>query len=94
MQAGTHIAGAALTLAVARGFGLEVGPLEAAVCAVGSILPDIDTTTSGVGRFFRPVARFIEHRFGHRTITHSLLFLLLLSVALMPLYFAYPGVWG
>ena len=93
MQAGTHIAGAALTLAVARGFGLEVGPLEAAVCAFGSILPDIDTTTSGIGRFFRPLAQFLENRFGHRTMTHSLLFLLLLSVALMPLYFAYPGVW-
>ena len=28
MTAGTHLAGAALTAAVARGFGLDVGPLE------------------------------------------------------------------
>ena len=93
MQAGTHITGAALTLAVARGFGLHVGPLEAAVCALGAVLPDIDTTTSGVGRFFRPVARFIETRFGHRTITHSFLAVVFLGAVLLPLYFALPGVW-
>lgn len=93
MQAGTHIAGAVLTLAIARGFGLEVGPVEAVACFAASILPDIDTTTSGVGRFFRPVSRFLESRFGHRTLTHSLLFTFSLAALLLPLYFASPGVW-
>ena len=93
MQAGTHIAGAALVLAVGRGFGLEVGPLEAALCAAAAVLPDIDTSTSGVGRFFKPVARFLETRFGHRTITHSLLFTAALMLALTPLYLTSPGVW-
>ena len=93
MQAGTHIAGAVLTLAVARGFGLEVGPVEAVACFAASVLPDIDTTTSGVGRFFRPVSRFLESRFGHRTITHSLLFTFSLAALLLPVYFASPGVW-
>ncbi len=93
MQAGTHIAGAVLALAVARGFGLEVGPVEAVACFAASILPDIDTTTSGVGRFFRPVSRFLESQFGHRTITHSLLFTFSLAALLLPVYFSYPGVW-
>ena len=79
MQAGTHIAGAALTAAVLRGFGVEIGPPEVLALVVGSLLPDIDTTTSGTGRFVKPVSKLIETKFGHRTLTHSLLFTLLFS---------------
>ena len=85
MQAGTHIAGAALTAAVLRGFGVEVGPPEVLALVVGSLLPDIDTTTSGTGRFVKPVSRLIETKFGHRTLTHSLLFTVLFSVIWWPL---------
>lgn len=38
-----------------------------------SLLPDIDHTKSIVGKMFYPVAKFLDRRFGHRTITHSLL---------------------
>lgn len=85
MQAGTHIAGAALTAAVLRGFGVEIGPPEVLALVVGSLLPDVDTTTSGVGRFVRPISRVIETKFGHRTLTHSLLFTVLFSAVWLPL---------
>ena len=93
MTAGTHLAGAALTAALARGFGLEVGPVEGLALAWGSLMPDADTTTSGLGRFVRPLSSWIERRFGHRTITHSLPFLLALALLLYPLYLANPGVY-
>ncbi len=99
MTAGTHLAGAALTAAVARGFGLDVGPLESLALAWGALMPDVDTTTSGPGRFVRPLSSWLERRFGHRTLTHSLPFLLALALALYPLYRTSPGayfafLWG
>lgn len=84
MQAATHLAGAALTAAVARGFGLEVGPPEILALVAGSLLPDVDTTTSGAGKFLRPLSGWIESKFGHRTITHSLLFTALFSALFLP----------
>ena len=45
-----------------------------AICAGFSILPDIDTTKSAIGKIFYPVAWVIHRKFGHRTITHSILF--------------------
>ena len=93
MQAGTHIAGAAFVAAIARGLGLEIGPMEAAAFAVSAILADMDTTTSGVGRFMRPLAAQIESRFGHRTLTHSLIFTAGLMLCLSPLLYRLPGVW-
>ncbi|MDR1339780.1 MAG: metal-dependent hydrolase [Prevotellaceae bacterium] len=46
------------------------------ICAILSILPDIDTTKSFIGKIFYPLAWFIGRRFGHRTLTHSLIFIL------------------
>jgi len=60
----THIAGAVVTMAVARGMGLDVGPLELVVCMAGSLVPDIDTQNAGMGRFLRPVSGFLEKRIG------------------------------
>lgn len=45
--------------------------------AVGSLLPDIDTPHSLLGRVVPSVSRLIERVFSHRTITHSFLFVLL-----------------
>ena len=45
-----------------------------AICAGFSLLPDIDTTKSFIGKIFYPFAWIINRKFGHRTITHSLLF--------------------
>ncbi|WP_460170241.1 metal-dependent hydrolase, partial [Thermus sp. FJN-A] len=71
MTAATHLAGAALTASLLRGFGVEVGLLEGLALAWGAVMPDVDTTTSGPGKFLRPLSTFLERRFGHRTLTHS-----------------------
>ena len=39
-----------------------------------SVLPDIDHTRSPIGKVFYPIAKYIDKKFGHRTITHSLIF--------------------
>ena len=57
------------------------------LCAFCSLLPDIDTTKTLIGKSFYPFARFINRRFGHRTITHSLLFVL--TVPIVPKVLAY-----
>lgn len=93
MTAATHLAGAALTASLLRGFGVEVGLVEGVALAWGSVMPDIDTTTSGPGKFVRPLSSFLERRFGHRTLTHSLLFTLALALLLYPLWRASPGVY-
>lgn len=45
-----------------------------------SLLPDIDYTKTILGQIFRPLSRFIYIRFGHRTITHSALYLFSLTL--------------
>lgn len=91
MRAQTHIAGAlcsyGLTALVA---GLPLTPATAAVAAVCGTLPDIDTRGSTVGRIFSPIARFIERRYGHRTLTHSYAGQVGFAVVLAPLWW-FPG---
>ena len=43
-----------------------------AVTTLGSLLPDIDTPHSSIGRRFKIISYPIYKVFGHRTITHSL----------------------
>jgi inner membrane protein len=43
---------------------------------LAATLADIDVPSSLWGRTFKPISKAINRRFGHRTITHSLLFLL------------------
>ncbi|MCL1949160.1 MAG: metal-dependent hydrolase [Turicibacter sp.] len=51
---------------------------------IGALIPDIDSPSSLLGRFFPWLSRFIAKVFKHRTLTHSLLsifaFLYLLSL--------------
>lgn len=54
--------------------------LVASAVFVGN-LPDADTTSSYIGRLLWPLARAIERRWGHRTITHSLLATIALALA-------------
>jgi inner membrane protein len=48
-------------------------PVVLGVAILSSQLPDIDTTESTIGSMFYPIASWIEARFPHRSITHSLL---------------------
>lgn len=51
-------------------------PLFLFFTAICSVIPDIDHTKSIIGKVFYPIAKFIDKRYGHRTITHSILFYL------------------
>jgi inner membrane protein len=45
-----------------------------------ALLPDIDHTKSLIGKPFFPIAVFLDKKFGHRTITHSILCYLFLAL--------------
>lgn len=64
----------------------ESSPLVVGAAILGSQLPDIDTTESAIGRLLFPLARFIEDRFPHRSLTHSFLFTLGIAIACIPIY--------
>jgi inner membrane protein len=70
MMALTHAAiaaaGTALLLSTAD-------PQIIGLAVIGSQLPDIDTSTSVIGQIFSPVSRWLEKRYAHRTVTHSLI---------------------
>lgn len=52
-----------------------------AFTCIASLLPDIDHPKSILGKMFFPLARWLDRNWGHRTITHSLLFLFILTMA-------------
>lgn len=94
MTAPTHIAAAELLyLVLLTTTGVLLSPVNAALVALSSVLPDADTGASYVGRALPPVSRLIEARFGHRTLTHSFLFCLLLAVMALPLSFVSRDVY-
>ncbi|MGL4760767.1 MAG: metal-dependent hydrolase [Sarcina sp.] len=41
--------------------------------AVGSLIPDIDSVNSTIGRKVKPISKFISDKFGHRGGTHTIL---------------------
>jgi inner membrane protein len=65
-----------------------------AIAAIASLLPDIDTSKSLIGRLFSPISRWIETRTVHRGITHSFFatgVLTLMTYPLAPL--GYSHLW-
>ncbi|MFD1413671.1 metal-dependent hydrolase [Oceanobacillus jeddahense] len=50
--------------------------------AVGGLLPDICHSGSKIGRRFPAISKVVNTIFGHRTFTHSLLFLVLVAFVL------------
>lgn len=70
MMAVTHCAIASAGTSLILG---TASPLPLGLAIIGSQLPDLDTTTSTIGKIFFPVSSWIEDRFPHRSITHSLL---------------------
>lgn len=80
MTATTHYAFSYLLCAAA---GVE--PATAAAASLLSLLPDIDHPESTIGRVFRPFSKYIQQKYGHRTVTHSLFAIMVISAALLPL---------
>ncbi|MEG4293240.1 metal-dependent hydrolase [Microcoleus sp. C2C3] len=71
MMAITHAA----ISAAAVGLSLStIDPTVLAVAIAASQIPDIDTSTSSIGQILWPISRWIEKRYPHRSITHSLIF--------------------
>lgn len=63
---------------------------------LGSQLPDLDTTSSNIGRYTRPISSIIAH-FGHHGITHSIFGLLLVAYLLlyaMPHYLTIRNIYA
>ena len=99
----THLAFASvLYLGGATLFGYKPDLISWALAAVACLLPDIDLPPSKIGRLFWFVSVPLERRFGHRTLTHSLVAIgavMALSTPLgfvSPLYFwsAVGGYWS
>ncbi|MDR0572656.1 MAG: metal-dependent hydrolase [Tannerella sp.] len=90
MKAPAHItAGLTFTGILCSIFDINIfqSYMTTSLCIFCSLIPDIDTTRSLIGKLFYPLARFINRKFGHRTITHSLLFVLFVLTVLKTLIF-------
>ncbi|MFH1504457.1 MAG: metal-dependent hydrolase [Candidatus Omnitrophota bacterium] len=83
----THITFGILTAEFClTSLGMDPTAFSLAVSGLGSLLPDIDTPKASLGRIF-PLSFWIEHRWGHRTITHSWIFIVLCALLFIPLLF-------
>lgn len=76
MSGANHVAGGFVFTGIFASFwniNIFSDPVYMAFTAFFSVLPDIDHTKSPIGKLFYPLSRFLDRKFGHRTITHSLL---------------------
>jgi len=58
---------------------LKLNPIVLLFC----ILPDVDNPNTILGRTFKPLSEKLFLRYGHRGLTHSLAFLILVSLSLL-----------
>ena len=84
----------ALTHAVISCAGISLilttnDPLHLALAIAGSQLPDLDTSTSTIGQILFPISNWIENRYPHRSITHSLIATVAIGLLCTPIYFYY-----
>ncbi len=49
-------------------------PMYLGMTAFFAILADVDHTKTPIGKCFYPISKYLDRKFGHRTLTHSLLF--------------------
>ncbi len=87
MMSVTHIAIA--TAATALGLGTS-DPWCLVAAAIGSQLPDLDSTQSIMGRVVYPLACWLENRFPHRGPTHSFLSTAATAIVFLPVFY----YWG
>lgn len=83
MSGTNHIAGGLLFTGIFASFwniNIFSDAGLAGLTILGSVLPDIDHTKSPIGKLFWPISRYLDTRYGHRTITHSLLFLICVTL--------------
>lgn len=81
-----------LLCGVATGYLVTGGDWKGAVVGgIASIAPDLDEPKSKFGKIFFPISIPLNQIFGHRTFTHSLLFVLIMSAILFA--FLDRGLW-
>jgi len=74
----THVSGPPLVGSTHVALSLVINKVIFYVMVgIGALLPDIDNARSTLGRKLGPISREIQHVFGHRTLFHSLLGLLI-----------------
>jgi inner membrane protein len=76
MLAPTHsVFGMFMTLIILAVFGVQMSLHWSIllVAVLGALMPDIDIPKSFIGKIFWFISIPLERKFGHRTITHSLL---------------------
>jgi inner membrane protein len=67
-------------------------PVALGLAVLGSQLPDLDTSTSLIGQVCFPVSHWLEERFPHRSVTHSLLATAALAAVALPLGYALGSI--
>ncbi len=102
MTTPNHIAGGVAITGISLSFfdiNIFSNPLFLGFCIFSSLLPDIDHTKSIIGKVFYPISKYLDMKFGHRTITHSLtaliptfLFLVFLELNFLNPYFKLEGL--
>lgn len=80
-----NITHAAMAVAVSSISLRCFNPATIGIAIISSQLPDIDTTSSVVGQMLFPISSRIEKRYPHRTITHSLIAMIVVAIACLPL---------
>ena len=86
MMAMTHgVIGAVSYVGLASCSGAPVVPVAVGAAMVGAWLPDVDTPNSKAGFCVYPFAVWMEGKFGHRTITHSVVGTLIFAALCAPL---------
>ncbi|WP_330203600.1 metal-dependent hydrolase [Cyanobacterium sp. Dongsha4] len=84
-----------LTGIIATSLLITSNPLYLAVASMVSLLPDCDTSTSTLGRIppFSFIAKYIEQRYPHRSITHSFLITGIITLVTAPIALINPILW-
>lgn len=90
MMALTHAAFTVAITSISLGTG---SPTVLGLAAIASQLPDVDTSKSHTGRILFPISNFLEKRFAHRSISHSLLASVIVSVISMPIIFFFNPIY-
>ena len=74
-----HVVGGLTFTSIAASFqdiNIFTSPILIFATIFFSMLPDVDHTKSIIGKIFFPLAKWLNVRHGHRTITHSVFFLI------------------
>ena len=82
MQGNTHIVGGITASLAFAQFSNDNPLVLVGAGVIGALLPDICHRGSKIGRTFPLIAKLVTTVFGHRSFTHSLLFLISMMVLL------------